>query len=237
MHRRRETRLDGALDALTRSATLGSLPSVALSALASKMRQLKVARNSVVFSHQDEGDALYLVVEGRVRVHLHDEDGRELILADLGPSAVFGEMSLLDDCPRSATVTASEPCLLATLSRSGMMEVIQEHPDVAMALLQMLSRRLREADQVIFDLALRDVVERLARLLLSSARPHPTDPEWMVVEGLPSQSEIAARVGASRETISRTFAHFRRIGLLNTENRATILTGAFIDRFDHLIGG
>ena len=90
---------------------------------------------------------------------------------------------------------------------------------------------------MIFDLALRDVVERLARLLLSSARPHPTDSEWMVVEGLPSQSEIAARVGASRETISRTFAHFRRIGLLNTENRTTILTGAFIDRFDHLIGG
>ena len=229
--------MEGALEALRASATLGGLSDEALVALAAKMRRLQVARNSVIFSYQDQGDAVYLVVEGRVKVHLHDEEGRELILADLGVSAVFGEMSLLDDCPRSATVTASEPCLLATLSRSEMMEVIQEHPEVAMAFLQLLSRRLREADQVIFDLALRDVVERLARLLLSSAAPHPTDSEWMIVDGLPSQSEIAARVGASRETISRTFAHFRRIGLLATENRSTILTGAFIDRFDHLIGG
>jgi CRP-like cAMP-binding protein len=229
--------VEGALAALRSSATLGSLSDAALTALAAKMRRLQVARNSVIFSYQDEGDAVYLVVEGRVKVHLHDEDGRELILADLGVSAVFGEMSLLDDCPRSATVTASESCLLATLSRAGMMEVIREHPEVAMAFLQLLSRRLREADQVIFDLALRDVVERLARMLLSAAVPHPTDSEWMIVDGLPSQSEIAARVGASRETISRTFAHFRRIGLLAIENRSTILTGAFIDRFDHLIGG
>ena len=229
--------MEGAFEALRNSATLGGLSPDALRALADKMRRLSVARNSVIFSHQDQGDAMYLVVEGRVRVHLHDEEGRELILADLGPSTLFGEMSLLDDCPRSATVTASDACLLATLSRQSMMEVIQGHPEVAMALLQMLSRRLREADQIIFDLALRDVVERLARLLLSSAKPHDQEPEWLIVEGLPSQSELAARIGASRETISRTFAQFRRIGLLKTEQRTTVLTGAFIDRFDHLMGG
>ena len=81
------------------------------------------------------------------------------------------------------------------------------------------------------------MVERLARLLLSSAKPHDQEPEWLIVEGLPSQSELAARIGASRETISRTFAQFRRIGLLKTEQRTTVLTGAFIDRFDHLMGG
>ena len=108
--------------------------------------------------------------------------------------------------------------------------------EVAMALLQMLSRRLREADQIIFDLALRDVVERLARLLLSSAKPHDQEPEWLIVEGLPSQKRVGG-IGASRETISRTFAQFRRIGLLKTEQRTTVLTGAFIDRFDHLMGG
>jgi CRP-like cAMP-binding protein len=232
-----EARLEGAIEALRSNATLGELSEPALQALVQKMKRLQVGRGSVVFSYQDDGDALYLLVSGRVKVHLHDADGRELILADLGAGAIFGEMSLLDDCPRSATVTASDTCLLATLSRTLMMEVIQEHPEVAMALLQMLSRRLREADQVIFDLALRDVVERLARLLLSNASPHPSDSEWLVVEGLPSQSEIAARVGASRETISRTIAHFRRIGLLHSDAKGIALTGAFIDRFDHLIGG
>jgi CRP-like cAMP-binding protein len=229
--------LEGAINGLRANATLSELSEPALLALADKMKRLQVGRGSVIFSYQDDGDALYLLVEGRVKVHLHDAEGRELILADLGIGAIFGEMSLLDDCPRSATVTASESCLLATLSRHAMMEVIQEHPEVAMALLQMLSRRLREADQVIFDLALRDVVERLARLLLSNAKPHASDGEWLSVEGLPSQSEIAARIGASRETISRTFAHFRRTGLLHSEDKATVLTGAFIDRFDHLIGG
>ena len=231
-----EARLEGAIDALKGNATLGELSEPSLLALADKMKRLQVGRGSVIFSYQDDGDALYLVVSGRVKVHLHDEDGRELILADLGASAIFGEMSLLDDCPRSATVTASDSCLLGTMTRTALMDVIQEHPEVAMALLQMLSRRLREADQVIFDLALRDVVERLARLLLSNSVPHPTDNEWLLVEGLPSQSEIAARIGASRETISRTFAHFRRIGLLQTDAKAIALTGAFIDRFDHLIG-
>ena len=229
--------MEGAIEALRSNATLCELSESALQAMAQKMERLQVGRGSVVFSYQDEGDALYLLVNGRVKVHLHDADGRELILADLGAGAIFGEMSVLDDCPRSATVTASETCILATLSRSLMMEVIQEHPEIAMSLLQMLSRRLREADQVIFDLALRDVVERFARLLLSNASPHESEREWLVVEGLPSQSEIAARVGASRETISRTFAHFRRIGLLHSDPNGISLTGAFIDRFDHLIGG
>ena len=170
-----EARLEGAIDALKGNATLGELSEPSLLALADKMKRLQVGRGSVIFSYQDDGDALYLVVSGRVKVHLHDEDGRELILADLGASAIFGEMSLLDDCPRSATVTASDSCLLGTMTRTALMDVIQEHPEVAMALLQMLSRRLREADQVIFDLALRDVVERLARLLLSNSVPHPTD--------------------------------------------------------------
>ena len=228
--------MEGAEQALRNNGTLAALEDVAISSIAARMRRLNVGRGSIVFSHQDDGDALYLVVEGRVKVHLHDAEGRELILADLGSGAIFGEMSLLDECPRSATVTASEPTLLATLSRDAMMGVIREHPEVAMALLQMLSRRLREADQVIFDLALRDVVQRLARLLLSQARPHPTDSEWMLVEGLPSQAEVAARVGASRETISRTVAHFRRIGLLSGDSKALVLTGAFMDRFDHLIG-
>ena len=229
--------MDAALKILAESEMLSALSAQAREGIASKMRRVEAKRGSIIFSHLDEGDAVYMVLDGRVKVHLHDADGRELILADMGAGAIFGEMSLLDDHPRSATVTAAKDCHLAVLSRDGLMAVIGEHPEVAMVLLQLLSRRLRVADQVIFDLALRDVVDRLARLLMAMAVPHPDEPEWLVIEATPSQSEIASRVGASRETISRTIAHFRRLGLVVSSGRRTSLTGAFVNRFDHLLGG
>jgi CRP/FNR family transcriptional regulator, cyclic AMP receptor protein len=211
-----------------------SLSDEACAALGTRMEVCTRQRGETIFSYMEDGQALFLVVSGRAKVHLHDEQGRELILADLGPGHLFGEMSVLDDCPRSATVTMAETGEVASLSRDGLYSAIEEHPTVAMAFLQMLSRRLREADQVIFDLAMRDVVDRLARMLLLAAGPKVPG-ERYAIEGLPAQAEIAARIGASRETISRAVANFRRLGLLSNEGRQLYINEAFKDRYGHLI--
>jgi CRP/FNR family cyclic AMP-dependent transcriptional regulator len=219
---------------LRQNPLFDSLSDEACAALAGHMQVRGRERGEIIFNYMEEGQALFLILSGRVKVHLHDEHGRELILADLGPGNLFGEMSVLDDCPRSATVTMAEPGEVATLSRDELHATITDYPEVAMAFLQMLSRRLRDADQVIFDLAMRDVVERLARMLLIAAGPKVAG-ERYAIEGLPAQSEIAARIGASRETISRTIANFRRLGLLTNEGRQLFINEAFKDRYGHLI--
>src|SRR5688572_32495367 len=130
------------------------------------MRERSYPKGSVILFEDDPGDALYVVASGQVKVVLIGEDGREVILSVLGAGSFFGEMALLDDEPRSAHVFAMEESVLLSLRREDFRAQLARSPELGIALLRELSRRLRRADDTITSLMLLDVNGRVAHLLL-----------------------------------------------------------------------
>jgi CRP-like cAMP-binding protein len=184
-----------------------------------------VAADALVVGQEDRGDALYVLARGRVKVMIYGESGRELILHVFRkPGDFFGEMSLLDGRPRSASVIAAEESELLVLSRDAFREHLRRSAGTALAVLAEMSRRLREADEVIGNLALLDVYGRLARKLRDMADSDgEPGPEGVVIRDLPTQSEIAAMIGTSRETVSRAFAELARRGAVRLSGRRLVL--------------
>jgi CRP/FNR family cyclic AMP-dependent transcriptional regulator len=140
---------------------------------------------------------------------ISDDEGREVILAILGPNEFFGEMGLIDDHPRSASVVAIEPCELLTLSKRDFKKCLQDNFEMAMTVMRGLVKRLREADQKIGSLALMDVYGRVARLLLEMSEI--VDGQKVVTKKLAKQ-DIAKMIGASREMVSRVMKDLQAAG-------------------------
>ena len=136
------------------------------------VQQRSYPRNSFILRAGEETDALYIILSGRVKVLIPDEQGREVILAVMGPNEFFGEMGLLDDQPRSASVETLEACQMLRFSKAGFMSCLKDNFDLAMIIIQNLVKRLRDADRKIESLALIDVYGRVARLLLDQAEDH-----------------------------------------------------------------
>jgi CRP-like cAMP-binding protein len=185
---------------------------------------------AVVLSQEDAGDALYVLARGKVKVVLYGESGREIILSIFkSPGDFFGEMSLLDDEPRSASVIAVDPSRLLVVSRRDFRAHLERHPRTALRVLTELSRRLRRADAVIGNLALLDVYGRLAGKLreLALAEGEETE-DGIVVRQRPTQAEIAAMIGTSRETVSRALSEFGRRGWLAMSGKRLLLRRPFV---------
>jgi CRP/FNR family cyclic AMP-dependent transcriptional regulator len=171
-----------------------------LARMAEVTRQRKYPKGSVILFEDDPGDALYVVVAGQVKVVLIGEDGREVILATLADGDFFGEMSLIDDQPRSAHVIAMEASNLLVLRRDDFQRCLEETPRIAVGLLRALTKRLRLADSKIGGLVLLDVTGRVARLLLEMADEN----DGVVIDRKLTHHQIAQMIGSSRETVSRT---------------------------------
>ena len=186
-----------------------------LSRFAEVTREKTFPRGSVILFENDPGDALFIVRLGRVKVVLVGDDGREVILGVLGVGEHFGELSLIDDQPRSAHVIAMEDSSLLVLRREDFRRRVEETPAVAWSLMIELSRRLRRADDKIGGLVLLDVPGRIARLLLDSADADDSD---LLARPLTHQT-IANMIGASRETVSRAMKAFQDGGLIGVEGR------------------
>ena len=171
-------------------------------------------KNSIVFSKGDESDSLYIVQSGKVKAVIHDEDGKEIVLAVIGEGEYFGEMAALDGVPRSATVVTKEPTEMLVIRRNDFKNILSANPDMAFNLLAVLLQRLRRADQKIESLALRDVHGRVANLLMQSAEPEGR--EW-VLKGKMTHQEIANMVGSSREMVSKILAELVEAGSISIE--------------------
>jgi CRP/FNR family transcriptional regulator, cyclic AMP receptor protein len=178
-------------------------------------REKQYPKGSVILFEDDPGDSLFIVRSGRVKVVLVAEDGREVILGVLGVGEHFGELSLIDDQPRSAHVIAMEDATLLVLRRDDFRRRVESNPSVAWALLTELSRRLRRADGKIGGLVLLDVPGRIARLLLDVADEGGTP----TIDKPLTHQIIAQMIGASRETVSRTMREFQDAGLIGVEHR------------------
>jgi CRP/FNR family transcriptional regulator, cyclic AMP receptor protein len=183
-------------------------------------REKNYPKGSVILFEDDPGDSLFIVREGRVKVVLVGEDGREVILGVMGVGEHFGELSLIDDQPRSAHVIALEDSVLLVLRREEFRRRVEASPAVAWALLTELSRRLRTADKKIGGLVLLDVPGRIARVLLENA----PDEESNVVQRRLTHQTIAHMIGASRETVSRTMRDFQDANWIAVEKRVIQIT-------------
>ena len=203
-----------------------------LGSIAAVAKPRRYAKDDVVFHADEIGDIFCLIKEGQVKVTMISPEGKEIILSMLGPGDFFGEMALLDDEPRSATVIAMEPLDLVTIWRADFLQILQENFSISKKLLATLSRRLRTASNRIESLATMDVYGRLARFFLDLAREHGKvlDNGYVAVTR-PTHQSIANMIGTSRETVSRLIHDLMRQNLLLSEGKTIYLRKTALDQF------
>jgi CRP-like cAMP-binding protein len=194
-------------------------------ALADQLSRRKVRRGTVMVAEGQPGDTVHLVISGKVKITRSAFDGRENLLAVLGPGDLFGELSLFDPGPRTATATALTEVEMATLEHSALRPWLATRPEAALRLLQVLARRLRRTNDAMADLIFTDVPGRVAKALLDMAERFATPsagPGVRVEHGL-TQEELAQLVGASRETVNKALADFASRGWLRLDSRAVVI--------------
>lgn len=192
--------------------------------LLTAMTPLRMERGDELFHEGDPGDRLYVITEGKVKLGRTSSDGRENLLAILGPGEMFGELSLFDPGPRTATATAVAETQLVGLTNDQLHAYLSRHPNVALTLLAALARRLRRTNENVADLVFTDVPGRVAKALLelSGRFGRPVEEGILVAHDL-TQEELAQLVGASRETVNKALADFATRGWIKLEARAVLL--------------
>jgi CRP/FNR family cyclic AMP-dependent transcriptional regulator len=197
-----------------------SFPEDQLRMLTTMVSRRSAARSTTIMAGGDATDSLYIVLSGRLKVMMSDSDGKEVILSILGPGEFFGEMGLIDDEPRSASVVTIEPCELLAIAKRDFKKCLTENNEMAMAVMRGLVKRLREADRKIGSLALLDVYGRVARLLLDMSEN--VNGEKVVTKRLPKQ-DIAKMIGASREMVSRVMKDLQTGGYIEMRGSNIVL--------------
>jgi CRP-like cAMP-binding protein len=211
-------------EVLAKVPLFSGLPDEERQRLSALLRVRRYARGEVIFLEGDQGTALCLIAEGRIRIQLTGTDGREVVINVYGPGEIFGEFAVLDGEPRSADAIAQEASRVYWLQRDDFEAFLNNHPRAAMTMLASLSRRLRHTTRVVQDATFRDVPARLARVLLDlAARNGQAVEPGIRIESRLTQGELAAMVGASRETVNRALRGFEQRGLIRWEaNRILI---------------
>jgi len=187
-----------------------------LARLSSRAVTHSYPRNTIVINQGDISNSLHVIVEGRVKVFLANEEGKEIILNTQGPGEYFGEIALLDAEPRSASVITMEKSRIAILSKADFEAFLLESPQIMMKILRNTFARLRALTETVSNLALLDVYGRVTRLLLQSAEE--VDGTTVVNLDL-TQQDIANRVGSSREMVSRILKDLRTGGYIEQHGR------------------
>ncbi len=212
-------------DQVVRRAPLFSaLDDASAASLRSSMENVKLGKGTVLFSEGDIGDHLYVIVEGKLKLGTSSGDGRENLLSVLGPGEMFGELSLFDPGPRTATATAVTDVRLLSLGHDKVIPWVTEHPQVALDLLGRLSQRLRRTNEVVGDLVFSDVPGRVAKALIDlGERFGKETPEGLYVNHDLTQEELAQLVGASRETVNKALADFAGRNWIRLDGRAVLI--------------
>ncbi|MBA9001902.1 MULTISPECIES: Crp/Fnr family transcriptional regulator [Thermomonospora] len=215
---------DRDVDVLSKAPLFEALDDQGAKALRANVAEVRLARGQTLFNEGETGDRLYVVLEGKIKLTRTSPDGRENLLSVLGPSEMFGELSLFDPRPRTASAVAVTECRLAGLGHDDLRPWLTGHPEVAVQLLRALAQRLRRTNDVMADLVFTDVPGRVAKQLLDLAERfgQPSDVGLHVHHDL-TQEELAQLVGASRETVNKALADFAARGWLRIEARAVVI--------------
>jgi CRP/FNR family transcriptional regulator len=208
-----------------RSAPLfAALDEEAAAALRASMVEVSLNRGDTLFQVGDRGDRLFVVTTGKIKLGRTSSDGRENLLAVLGPGEMLGELSLFDPGPRVSTATAVTKAAVIGVGHDDLEPWLRGRPEVAAHLLAALARRLRRTNEAMADLVFSDVPGRVAKALLDLARRFGVQAEdgLHVTHDL-TQEELAQLVGASRETVNKALADFASRGFLRLEARAVVI--------------
>ncbi len=197
------------------AAQLNAIPDGFVRELASLGRVRSYPRHTVFITEGDSSDSVFVILSGKVKIFISDTEGHEMILDTQGAGDYVGEMAL-DGKPRSASVMTLEPSTFSVVRREPLLEEIRKRPDFALEIIGRIIDRARLATNSVKDLALLDVYGRVARLLLNMAVEK--DGKLVIPEKL-TQQEIAERVGASRDMVSRIFRDLTAGGYITVESR------------------
>ncbi|MGQ0467702.1 MAG: Crp/Fnr family transcriptional regulator [Sporichthyaceae bacterium] len=211
-------------DVVLKAPLFAALEEEAATAVRRSMIEVNLGRGQILFREGDFGDRLYVVAEGKIKIGRSSSDGRESLLSVLGPGDMFGELTVFDPDARMGTASAVTDSRLYSLSADNLRPWLAQRPDVSMALLRQLSRRLRRSSEVVSDLVFSDVPGRVAKSLLDLSERFgiATDEGVHVAHDL-TQEELAQLVGASRETVNKALADFSGRGWLRLEARAVVI--------------
>ena len=209
------------LDHLKNVPIFADLSSSDLEKISNKMILRNYNKGQVILLEESKGETFFVIKTGEVKVTKLSDDGREVILAILGESEFFGEMSLLDGEGRSANIVANEDSTALTLSRNDFLSCLESYPKIAISLLEELAVRLRKSDKQIESLSLSDSEHRIGITIARLAEEIGTIKKGVVsIKKLPFQQDIANMAGTSRETVSRTIKLFEDKKILTRNGRA-----------------
>ena len=212
-------------EAVVRTAPLFSaLDDESAASLRASMTLVKVSKGNTLFKEGDAGDRLFVVVEGKLKLGTSSMDGRENLLSILGPGDMFGELSLFDPGPRTATATAVTDARVLALAHDQVIGLVTQHPQVSLELLARLAQRLRRTNEVLADLVFSDVPGRVAKALMDlGSRFGVQKDDGLHVNHDLTQEELAQLVGASRETVNKALADFAARSWVRLEPRAVVV--------------
>ena len=211
-------------EAVRKAPLFTALDDAAAASLRASMIGVKLSRGKTLFKEGDAGDQLFVVVDGKLKLGTTSNDGRENLLSILGPGDMFGELSLFDPGPRTATATAVVDSKLLALANDQVIGWVKEHPQVSLQLLGRLAQRLRKANDVLSDLVFADVPGRVAKAIIELGERFGTKKDdGLHVNHELTQEELAQLVGASRETVNKALADFASRGWVKLEPRAVIV--------------
>jgi CRP/FNR family cyclic AMP-dependent transcriptional regulator len=211
-------------DALSEAPLFDALSEEDSRALRAMVLVVKLNRGERLFAEGDKGDQLYIIISGKIKLTKAAPDGRENLLSVHGPGEMFGELSLFDPVPRTASATAVTDAELAALAHEDVRTWLSSRPEVAMHLLQALAQRLRRINEVKADLVFTDVPGRVSKALLDLAeRFGVQNSDGIQVNHDLTQEELAQLVGASRETVNKALADFAARGWIQLAAKSVLV--------------
>jgi CRP/FNR family cyclic AMP-dependent transcriptional regulator len=209
---------------LRRAGLFQGVDPEAVEALADEFEIIDAPRGATLFHEGEPGESLFIVLAGKVKLGRRSTDGRENLVAVMGPSDQFGELSLFDPGPRTATATVVTDARLARLPKAALQKWVQDRPQIAMQLLRVVARRLRRTNTMLADLIFVDVPGRVAKQLLQLAQRFGTqEGEGLRVIHDLTQGEMAQLVGAGREAVNKALADFAQRGWIEIGVKSVLI--------------
>ncbi|OFT61699.1 CRP-like cAMP-activated global transcriptional regulator GlxR [Corynebacterium sp. HMSC05E07] len=216
--------MEGVQDILSRAGIFQGVDPVAVQNLIEQMETVRFPRGTTIFDEGEPGDRLYIITSGKIKLARHAPDGRENLLTVMGPSDMFGELSIFDPGPRTSSAVCVTEVTAATMNSEMLKQWVADHPAIAQQLLRVLARRLRRTNANLADLIFTDVPGRVAKTLLQLANRFGVQEGGALrVNHDLTQEEIAQLVGASRETVNKALATFAHRGWIRLEGKSVLI--------------
>lgn len=195
-----------------------------LSEVEGLLRERKYRRGSIIFNENDPADYFYIIKEGRIKISKLSKDGRELIIGIFGENGIFGDVPVFDGGPYPASAAAMTDAIIWSINRNEFEALVKKYPEISLKLIRVLGRRLRQAHNLLRDMALKNVPQRLANLLKKLRKEYGSEEGGLVVLELPfSRRDMAEMIGVSRETVTRELAKFVKAEILDVNGKRIII--------------